>query len=273
MYQIGLSLDPQELERQAEEFAAINRASAEHFHGCIMAIDGWVVQTRKPRESEVDIPMRYRNRKGIWGFTVFAGCDARTRFTMFTCNSAGSANDIMVWQSCKIYNKVLKKGKLPQRYFIIGDEAFSCEPQILVPWSGRGLENKKDWFNYHLSVRRQVIERAFGILTQLWCLFHRPLTCDLKKWTLIATVAAKLQNVCVDMNDTRPHLRYERDVQIGDMWTVIENLQEDDHDLVQRASSITGSRRSEITEMLLRDTIRRPAHAMYQSRAAIIRSE
>ena len=48
---------------------------------------------------------------------------------------------------------------LPEKYFFIGDEAFVCEKQLLVPFSGRGIGTMKDSFNFHLSARRQVIER------------------------------------------------------------------------------------------------------------------
>eukprot|EP01031_Cornospumella_fuschlensis_P023551 gene23551-28561_t len=52
-YEITFSLAPEDLERSAQEFAAINRSSAEQFYGCVMAIDGWVVQTRKPTAVEI----------------------------------------------------------------------------------------------------------------------------------------------------------------------------------------------------------------------------
>lgn len=70
---------------------------------------------------------------------------------------------IRLWTRSQLYNKVLSAGKLPKRYFFIGDEAFSCEEQMLTPWSGRGLESKKDSFNYHLSdaLSREGVERPF----------------------------------------------------------------------------------------------------------------
>jgi len=40
-----------------------------------------------------------------------------------------------------------------------------------------------------------------------------------------------------------------------------------DCDLVQRASAITGSRQSDITDALMRENIQRPEHARFQSRA------
>ena len=108
---------------------------------------------------------KYRNRKGLWGITVLAGCDARGKFMMFSCNGSGSANDVLAWRWSAMKNDVVSpddgksKSLLPENYFFIGDEAFVCEKQFLVPFSGRGIGSIKDSFNFHLSVRRQVIER------------------------------------------------------------------------------------------------------------------
>ena len=115
--------------------------------------------------SNNELDRTYRNRKGLWGITILAGCDARGKFMMFSCNGSGSANDVLAWRWSKIKNEVLSPngGKspslLPEKYFFIGDEAFVCEKQLLVPFSGRGIGTMKDSFNFHLSARRQVIER------------------------------------------------------------------------------------------------------------------
>jgi len=67
-----------EMERIATEFAAINRDSAHVFRDCVMAIDGWICKTRKSYRTEVPDVMKYRSRKGCWGFTVvLAGSDAK----------------------------------------------------------------------------------------------------------------------------------------------------------------------------------------------------
>ena len=92
-FEIGLPLnDNQEMKKIAEEFAGMCSNSSEQFWGCVMAIDGWVCSTRKPHEGETKFPRldefqmheffmnsnffhencrKYRNRKGLWGITVF----------------------------------------------------------------------------------------------------------------------------------------------------------------------------------------------------------
>jgi hypothetical protein len=130
----------------AEEFSGIVLNSKDEFFGCVMAIDGWVCATRKLYDSETDFPRKYRNRKGLWGITVLAGCDARGKFMLFSCNGSGSANDVLAWRwshmenhrSIKTIYGGITASLLPRLYFSIGDEAFVCENQLLVPYSGRG---------------------------------------------------------------------------------------------------------------------------------------
>ena len=43
------------------------------------------------------------------------------------------------------------------------------------PYPGRYLERKKSVFNYRLSLARRVVEKAFGILTQRFRFFLRPI--------------------------------------------------------------------------------------------------
>ena len=125
----------------------------------------------------------------------------------------------------------------------------------------------KDSFNYHLSVRRQVIERAFGILTRRWGIFWRPVVCAYDKWSLIATTCAKLHNVCIDANvPTAP--RYQHNCRHGDENIVYDNiLHEEDTNIPLRSFGDNGKRRNDMTTRLHQLGIRRPAYALQNSRA------
>jgi hypothetical protein len=59
-------------------------------------------------------------------------------------------------------------------YVILGDEAFALRINLLRPFSGTHLDMKKRVFNYRLSRARRYGECAFGILTNKWRIFHRP---------------------------------------------------------------------------------------------------
>ena len=261
--QLGFSVDPEKLERTALEFSNYSHGRMTH---CVMAIDGWVMKTRQPTPAEVgNCVSSYRNRKNCWGIVVMAGCDANLRFTLFSANSSGSTHDSVALEFTQ-FKQLLDNGILPPQYYIIGDEAFSNSQQLLVPWSGTGIGDWKDSFNYHLSSMRQCIERAFGLLTKRWGIFWRPLSCQFNKWATVATVCAKLHNFCVDRNIAIT-ARAPCDNQPLDEWVVLDNDSSTEGvDYVVRPRP-TGDRRRLITAMLENDGIRRPHYAQVNSRA------
>jgi len=53
---------------------------------------------------------------------------------------------------------------LPQWAIVAGDNAFENKMRILTPYSGRGLTQKQDSFNYYLSCCRTTIEQAFRMI-------------------------------------------------------------------------------------------------------------
>ena len=243
--------DDNKLREMATQFA---KFSHNKMTNCVLAIDGWVCRTRCPTAKEVKYPMSYRNRHGCFGIVVLAGCDAMLRFHMFSCVSAGSTNDIMAWTFCSMKH-LLDNGHLPEPYYFVGDEAFICSQQFLVPWSGRGLPADKDSFNYHLSSMRQCIERAFALLTNRWGIFWRPLRCAYDRWTLVCMVAAKLHNFCIDMEDAQPTRRHagdhlDMDAPLVFLNRVSREEEEDENPLNRRPSGYT---RQQITAALERD--------------------
>jgi hypothetical protein len=237
----------------------------------VLAIDGWVCKTRCPKSNEVRFPLSFRNRHGCFGLVVIAGCYSNKKFGMFSCVSCGSTNDILAWDFSTI-KKLLEEGRLPPEYYFIGDEAFQCTQQFLVPWSGHGLPVDKDAFNHNLSSSRQVIECAFALLTERWGVLWRPLRCAFKRWTLVCSVCAKLHNYCIDVDsdaDIQP--RHDDDVEVGDYHDTVLNdygdvdsddeyayLFDDDEDA--RPARPLGTRRKDITQSFRVNGIIRPVN-------------
>ena len=197
---------------------------------------------------------------------MLAGCDARGKFLMWSCTGAGSCNDIISWREAWFNQNVIAKNKLPEEYYIIGDDAFSCTKQLLTPWAGQRLGVNKDAFNYHLSARRQVIERAFGMFTRRWGIFSRRLECSLFHWAPLTLVCAILHNLCIDKNIPIPISRYDKDIRPKDAWTIFLNDENSNVD-IEVAKRDSGSRRLMITESLGAEKITRPMLAMRNSRA------
>ena len=93
---------------------------------------------------------------------------------MISSKLCSSTNDITAYIVTQL-SKDIKSGKLPKQYHVVLDEAYPCTEQEMSPWKGRNLPTEKDAFNYYLSLNRQVIERAFGLLVQRWGKFWQPL--------------------------------------------------------------------------------------------------
>ena len=117
----------------------------------------------------------------------------------------------------------IRRRRLPENYYFIGDEAFVLQNNFLIPWGGTGIGLAKDSFNYHLSVRRQVTERAFGILVKRWGIFARPLLVNQSRWALVSTVCAKLHNICIDKN-VPSVMRLDKDSMANDKDTCLPNI-------------------------------------------------
>ena len=63
------------------------------------------------------------------------------------------------------------------------------------------MEQTEDMFNYYLSARRQVIERAFGMLVQRWRILKQPL-CQraVSRIIIIVRTCVVLHNLCINNN-------------------------------------------------------------------------
>ena len=257
------------LTRLAEGFARVSNGIMSQ---CVMAMDGWVAQTRMPNAIEIyenDLSqMSFRNRKGIWGLVVFAGCDANLKFIMWSCKCPGSTNDCLAWAVTNVYNEVVCKGLLPSEYYFVCDEAVACDEIVLSPFGGQGIGIYKDSFNYHLSLMRQCIERAFGVLVVVWGILWRPLQIEFRRWTLILRVCAKLHNYRIDMKVSENSGTLPEDYAEGDSCDVVENPYNPENDGPRPSGAHNSSaRRLRIVEELRNRGITRPRHAHSNSRA------
>jgi DDE superfamily endonuclease len=116
---------------------------------------------------------------------------------MIASKMCSSTNDNTAYIVTQL-SKDIKSGLLPDKYHVVLDEAYPCTEQEMSPWKGRNLSEEKDAFNYYMSLNRQVIERAFGILIQRWGIFWRPLKISMEHRGVAIRVACKLHNICID---------------------------------------------------------------------------
>lgn len=76
---------------------------------------------------------------------VLAGCDVQAKFVCASCTHSWSTYDIIAWQDTKLFDSIEVLKELPKKYFIIGDEAFTCTEQFLSPWPGMQMHAVVVW--------------------------------------------------------------------------------------------------------------------------------
>ena len=65
-------------------------------------------------------------------------------------------------------------------YFLLGDEIFPLKDWLMRPFPGAGATEEEKIYNYHHSRARRCIENAFGILSQRWRIFLKPIKASVK---------------------------------------------------------------------------------------------
>ena len=192
---INFDYDSEEAMEELEAtFAKISKGA---FRGTVAAGDGIIFRRTKPAAADVDGNVRsFFTRKGFWGHAVQAFCDGNCKFVHVSQRVCASTHDGTAYVMTGIAQKI-KEGKLSKKWHVVLDEAYKCTDQELSPWKGRQLPSDKDVFNYYLSLHRQVIERAFGILVSRWGIFWRLLRFSQAQVELIVQVCMKLHNICI----------------------------------------------------------------------------
>ncbi len=131
-------------------------------------------------------------------------------------------NDCLAWDLSSASSVVEDPNWLPD-FYVIGDEAFVCTNNFLMPYSVRGLGPWKDAFNFYLSSMRQCVERSFALLVQHWGILWCPFQFNFSCWTKVLMALAKLHNFCIDETDIPIRQRFIEDILEGDQFDVITN--------------------------------------------------
>lgn len=152
------------------------------FPHCIGAIDGKLIRIVKPYNSG----SQFINYKHFFSTVLLAVADANYQFIYVHVGSFGKDSDSAIFQNTSLWQKLTNQTLnlphptlLPQTsfsmpYMLVGDEAFSLSNYVLRPYAG-SLSLKKRIFNYRLTLARRYVECTFGILSNKWRIFHRPI--------------------------------------------------------------------------------------------------
>lgn len=124
-------------------------------------------------------------------------CDADYNFTYINVGANGSNADSAIFKKSQLYARLEKetlgvpdpqelpiicaseanpsnvRPKLP--FVIVGDEAFGLSSHVMRPYARDNLSCKQKIFSYRLSRARRYIECTFGMMSNKFRLFHRPI--------------------------------------------------------------------------------------------------
>lgn len=154
-----------------------------NFPNCLGAVDGKHIRIIKPERSG----SLYMNYKHYFSIGLLAIADANYKFIYVDVGSYGKDSDSTIFKNSALWENLKKNNlnipasttvpgvdiSLP--YAFVGDEAFGLDKHLLRPFSGTHLPVRKKIFNYRLSRARRYVECTFGILSNKWRIFHRPI--------------------------------------------------------------------------------------------------
>ncbi|XP_022183432.1 protein ALP1-like [Myzus persicae] len=174
-----------------------------NFPNCIGAVDGKHIRVVKP----IDSGSLFYNYKNYFSILLMAVCDSHYNFTFVDIGSFGKCADSTVFRDSVFYKKLMNNElNIPEDQpltftetpilpnVLIGDEGFGVSTKLLRPFGGKNLSVKKRIFNYRLSRARRYIECTFGILTNKWRIFHRPLNVSMELTEEIVKACCVLHN-------------------------------------------------------------------------------
>lgn len=79
-------------------------------------------------------------------------------------------------------------------YFLLAVDAFPLKTYIMKPYSRRDLTEEERIANYRFSRGRRIVENTFGILTNVFRVFHTPINLSPVKAEKVVLAAWALHN-------------------------------------------------------------------------------
>ncbi|KAG8172421.1 hypothetical protein JTE90_015795 [Oedothorax gibbosus] len=182
---------------------ANNFAKNSNFPLCLGAIDGKHVRIEKfPNEGSMNF-----NYKKFQSIVLLAVADADYKFIYVNVGGFGKDCDSNIFQQTSFW-KLLTQKKLnlpdpaplpPQGlkvpYVFVADDAFPMHEHVMRGYGGHNLTTKQKVFNYRLCRARRYVECSFGILTNKWRIFHRPLNLSRQSAVEVVKACVVLHNI------------------------------------------------------------------------------
>jgi hypothetical protein len=125
----------EQLKSTAVKFA--EKSSDRIMIGCVGAIDGLFVKTRRPPAAECgQNPQAYFSGHYMaHGLNIQAVCDSDRCFTFFGVVAPGKTSDQVAFERTSLHKQVTE---LPMGMYLVGDAAYQLSDVMLVPFTGSG---------------------------------------------------------------------------------------------------------------------------------------
>ncbi|CAH2002123.1 unnamed protein product [Acanthoscelides obtectus] len=194
---------PQPTEETWQRIADNFKKSAQ-FPNCLGAIDGKHIRVNRfPHSGSMNL-----NYKGYFSIILMAVVDSDYKFIYVDIGAYGKDCDSSVFQQTVFFKLMMENklhipppcpleatGKDTFPYVFVGDEAFGLSENLMRPYAGHNLTEKKRIFNYRLTRARRYVECAFGIISNKWRILHRALNVSKQLSKDIVKACVVLHNV------------------------------------------------------------------------------
>lgn len=173
-----------------------------NFPNLIGAIDGKHIRIIKPQHTG----SQYYNYKHFYSIVLLAICDANYNFIDIDVGCYGKSADSTINEYSE-WTKKIKQGNynipnprpindngVPIPFTFIGDEGFALSEHLQRPYAGKFLPREKRIYNYRLTRARRFIECTFGLLSNKFKIFNRPLNVSVEFSVDIVKACCVLHN-------------------------------------------------------------------------------
>ena len=192
---------PEEYEEIAKAFRA--KSTHEIMRNCVGALDGLLIQIRRPTLKETDSADDYfSGHYQMPGLNCQGVCDSHYRFLFFAVAAPGKSGDVRAIGYTTLPALI---DTIPDLYYLVGDAAYVASDKLLTPFKGSQKDTPENGhFNFFLSQLRIRIEAAFGLLTTKWSILRGGLThCSLSTSSTVIMACAKLHNFVINIDSIK----------------------------------------------------------------------
>jgi len=199
---------PEEWKQIAKEFK-----EKWQYDVAIGALDGKHINMKCPPNSG----SWYFNYKGDFSIVMLALVDANLKALYIDVGANGREHDSSIFNRSSLKKGIdansigiplshaLPGRCLPVEYVIVADDAFALQNHVMKPYPDRGLQLKQRIYNYRHSRARRTSENFFGIFSNRFRLFLKPIEAmpqNVKNYALAAVALhnylyAKNVNYCL----------------------------------------------------------------------------